>query len=120
MKTRKYLKAKDCPDLGQQLRARIKQRRITIASLARVVQRHPTTIQKYLQRKSLQTNILWELSKGMKHNFFADLAAQLPEDFTTNAPDATAPLQERIATLEEENKLLTTKLEELRAVLRKS
>ncbi|MEH6764920.1 MAG: hypothetical protein V7655_10510 [Aequorivita antarctica] len=51
--------------------------------------------------------------------FFADLAAQLPPDFTTNAPDPNLPFQERIASLEEENKLLNAKLEELRAVLRK-
>ncbi|MEH6764458.1 MAG: hypothetical protein V7655_08155 [Aequorivita antarctica] len=44
-----------------------------------------------------------------KHNFFADLAAQLPTDYTTNAQDTTLPLQERIAALEEENKVLTTK-----------
>jgi hypothetical protein len=55
----------------------------------------------------------------MKHNFIKDLAAQLPPVFTTNAPDPTLPLQERIAALEEENKLLNAKLEKLQAVLRK-
>jgi hypothetical protein len=55
----------------------------------------------------------------MKHNFFADLAAQLPPDFTTNAPDPTLPLQERIAALEEENKLLKIKVETLMAVVGK-
>jgi len=53
------------------------------------------------------------------HNFFADLAAQLPSEFTTNAPDPTQPLQERIAALEEENKVLTTKVETLMAVVGK-
>ncbi|OAD92292.1 hypothetical protein A7A78_08620 [Aequorivita soesokkakensis] len=51
--------------------------------------------------------------------FFADLAAQLPPDFTTNAPDPTLPLQERIAVLEEENKVLKTKVETLMAVVGK-
>ena len=48
-----------------------------------------------------------------------DLAAQLPLDFTTNAPDPTLPLQERIAALEKENKLLKTKVETLMQVIGK-
>jgi len=48
-----------------------------------------------------------------------DLAAQLPPEYTTNAPDPTLPMQERIAALEEENKLLQTKVETLMAVVRK-
>jgi len=48
-----------------------------------------------------------------------DLAAQLPSEFTTNAPDPTLPLQERVAVLEEENKLLTAKVETLMAVMGK-
>lgn len=60
---------------------------------------------------------LWELWVLMKHNFFADLTAQLPPDFTTNAPDPTLPLQERIAVLEEENKVLKMKVETLLAVV---
>lgn len=55
----------------------------------------------------------------IRHNIFMDLAAQLPPDFTTNAPDPTLPLQERIAVLEEENKVLTTKVETLMAVVKK-
>ena len=44
-------------------------------------------------------------------------SAQLPPDLTANAPDPTLPLQERIAALEEENKLLKTKVETLMAVV---
>jgi len=48
-----------------------------------------------------------------------DLAAQFPAHFTTNAPDSTLPLKKRIAALEEENKLLKTKVETLMAVVGK-
>ena len=62
---------------------------------------------------------LWELWELMQHNFFADLAAKLPPGFTTNAPDPTLPLQERIAALEAKNKLLLAKVETLMAVVGK-
>ena len=71
------------------------------------------------KKDSLNYRMLWELFLALKHNFFADLAAQLPQDFTTNAPDPTLPLQERISALEEENKLLNAKVETLMAVVRK-
>lgn len=63
--------------------------------------------------------MLWKLSFALNHNFFQDLAAQLPPEFTTNAPDHNLPLQERNAALEEENKLLKAKVDTLMAVVRK-
>lgn len=53
---------------------------------------------------------------GLNHYFFADLAAQLRLEFTTDAPEPSVPLLERLAKLEEENKLLQAKVE---AVVRK-
>ncbi|MDP2686538.1 MAG: hypothetical protein Q8O62_04915 [Aequorivita sp.] len=107
------------PNLGNMLREHIKTHHIYRSSLARYMERQPPTIEYYLKRPTLQTSILWELSTALKHNFFQDLAAQLPPDFTTNAPDTTLPLQERIAALEEENKVLKTKVETLMAVVNK-
>src|SRR5690606_31105906 len=108
-----------CPDIGQMLNNRIKKRRISKAALSRNANRKPQTLQKILSKPSIQIRILWELCVAMRHNFFADLAAQLPQDVTTNAPDPTLPLQERIAALEEENKVLITKVETLMAVVGK-
>ncbi len=48
-----------------------------------------------------------------------DLAAQLPAEATTNAPDPTLALQQRVAALEEENRLLQVKVETLMAVVGK-
>lgn len=115
----KFKIQKNSPHVGEMLSARIKARRISKAAVSRAMHRAPETILRFTQRPSLQTEILWQLCTVMKHNFFADLAAQLPPDFTTNAPDPTLPLQERIAGLEEENKVLTTKVETLMAVVRK-
>ena len=41
----------------------------------------------------------------MKHNFFADLAAQLPPDYTTTAPKSTA-IDEEIAQLKNKIQIL--------------
>ena len=107
------------PHIGKMLRTHIKKHRLFRSVLARMLGKPDSVVLRYEKRESLQCSLLWELSLAIKHNFFADLAAQLPPDFTTNAPDPTLPLQERIAALEEENKLLTTKVETLMAVVKK-
>jgi|SRR5690606_362062 len=108
-----------CPDIGQVVRNRIKALRISKAALVRNANLSPQKLHRWLGSQSLQLRAIWELSIAMKHNFIQDLAAQLPPEFTTNAPDATLPLQERVAVLEEENKVLTTKVETLMAVMGK-
>ena len=115
----KFKIQKNSPHIGEMLSARIKARRISKAAVSRAMHRAPETILRFTQRPSLQTEILWQLCTVMKHNFFADLAAQLPPDFTTNAPDDTLPFKERIAALEDENKVLTTKVETLMGVVGK-
>ena len=119
MATSKFKKQKNSPHIGEMLSERIKKRRISKAAISRVMQRAPETVHGFTKRPSLQTEIVWQLCTVMKHNFFADMAAQLPPGFTTNAPDATLPLQECIAMLEEENRALKTKVETLMAVVAK-
>src|SRR5690606_22016393 len=81
------------------------QRRTRKGALAKVIGKSDNSIMRYQKQDNFSCSILWELSLGLNHNFFADLAAQLPPAFTTNAPDPTLPLQEHLAALEEENKL---------------
>ncbi len=107
------------PHIGKMLHTHIKKHRLFRSVLARILGRDYSTVHKYEKKETLQCKLLWELSLAIKHNFFADLAAQLPPDFTSYAPDTTLPLQERIAALEEENKVLKTKVETLMAVVKK-
>lgn len=118
MKT-KYIQKNTSPHLGKLLKEYIAKHNVYRSSLSRYMERQPSTIEYYLKQPTLQTALLWELSTALKHNFFRDLAAQLPATFTTNAPDDTLPFRERIATLEEANKVLTTKVETLMAVVKK-
>ena len=108
-----------CPDVGKVIRTHIKKRRISKAALSRNVNHNHQALHSILQRHSLQLQTLWELSVAMRHNFLLDLAAQLPADFTTNAPDPTLALQEELAQLREENIRLTTQVETLKEVMGK-
>ncbi|WP_410004748.1 hypothetical protein [Aequorivita nionensis] len=107
------------PPLGKLLKTYFKKNRTRKSSLARIMGKTPDSVMRYQRQDNLYCKTLWQLSLGLNHNFFMDLAAQLPPNFTTNAPDPTLPLQERIAALEEENKLLNAKLETLKEVMRK-
>jgi transcriptional regulator with XRE-family HTH domain len=53
---------------------------INKAALSRKMGMTPSTIQKYLESESLQFRILWKISIALKHNFLAELTAQLPKD----------------------------------------
>lgn len=115
MKTQKKLIP---PHIGNLLRAYYKTNRINKAGLARVMSRSRSTVQDYEDRSSLQCNVLWDISVAVEHNFFADLAAQLPQTYTTNVPEDFTQAQ-RIAQLEEEVKTLTGQLELLKGVMGK-
>lgn len=115
MKTQKKLIP---PHLGNLLKTYYKTNRINKSGLARVMNRSRATVQDYEERKSLQCNVLWDICVAVEHNFFADLAAQLPQTYTTNVPEDTTQAQ-RIAQLEEENRILKTKVDTLLAVVGK-
>lgn len=91
--------------VGQLLKSYIDKHRIYKSVLARKINKFDSTIIYYQKNASIQTAVLLELSQVLQHNFFADIAAQLPTNYTTNAPiDNTK--DERIAQLTQENALL--------------
>ncbi|KAA5534782.1 hypothetical protein F0919_09240 [Taibaiella lutea] len=105
---------KQFPSTGHILSEVIKKRKINIAALARILQRRYSTVRFYFKNDSIQTAILWEISLILKHNFFADIAAQLPPDFAGGtksevlaARDAEiAELKQTVARLQGEKDLL--------------
>lgn len=111
----------DCPmpSIGKELKAYFKKHRTRKATLSKIMGKSSNSIMRYQKQDSVTCRILWHLSLGLNHNFFADLAAQLPADFTTYAPDPTLALQEELEQLREENKLLRTQVETLKEVMRK-
>lgn len=106
------------PHIGELLSQYFLNNRTRKSSLARILGVVPSVITEYKGRTSLQCGILWRLSYALNHNFFSDIAAQLPAEFTSNTPIDTSKYEE-IERLREENNLLQAKLEVLEKVMRK-
>ena len=100
------------PHLGDMLAAHLDGRRARRSVLVRKLGIAPASLNNYQKRQSFQCATLWRLSVELKHNFFADLAAQLPPDYTTTAPKSTAideeiaQLKNKIQSLEAEKNML--------------
>jgi hypothetical protein len=106
------------PHLGNMLKNFYVERKVNKAGLARAIAKDKSTVQTYDTRASLPCRVLWDISVALAHNFFADIAAQLPQTYTTNIPEDTTQAQ-RIEQLEEENKILSGQLELLKGVMGK-
>ncbi len=106
------------PHIGNMLNRFYIERKVNKAGLARDIKKSKTSVQAYETRDSLPCRVLWDISVAVKHNFFADLAAQLPETYTTNLPEDNTQAQ-RIAQLEEENKIMAAQLKMLKEVMGK-
>ncbi|MBT0608622.1 hypothetical protein [Aequorivita echinoideorum] len=106
------------PDVGSMLQMHYKKHKINRAALARKLNLHRVTVAKYDQRSSLHVRVLWDVAIALEHNFFADIAAQMPKEYATNVPQNNVQA-ERIAALEAENALLKSKVETLMQVVGK-
>ena len=106
------------PHIGEILSNYFLNNRTRKSSLARILGVVPSVITEYKGRTSLQCGILWRLSYALNHNFFSDIASELPVEFTNNVPIDTSK-EEEIERIREEIKLLQAKLEAYEKVLRK-
>ena len=88
-------------DTGKLLSNFFSKNKIKKAQVGRAVNRDSVSILKYTQNSSIQTGILIELCYALQHNFFQDIANQLPDTFSGNEHK-----QEEIAILKEEIKVL--------------
>lgn len=102
---------------GHLFKSYIKSRKISKAALARNIKRDDSTILYYQKHASVQIAIVWQLSHALKHNFFADIAAQLPSNYTTDTSTDNSQ-DERIAQLEKELELTKAKYEALAEVMK--
>jgi len=91
--------------VGELLKKYIDTHRIYKSALNRKLNKPQNTVLRYQKQESLQSSVLFDLSNAMKHNFFADLAAFLPESYSTDAPKDNSQA-ERIAELEEQIRIL--------------
>ncbi len=74
------------PDTGAMLRAYFKKHRIYQSALGRALGRDYDAVNDYKKRTKMLTSTLWQISVALRHNFFADIAAQMPKEYPTDAP----------------------------------
>ena len=94
-------------DFGLIISTYFKKNRTRKAALARLMQVSVNTINSIQKSESIQTKRLLELCTHLKHNFFMDIAQQLPPEYTTTH-NIFATKDQQIANLEEEIKTLKT------------
>ena len=101
------------PNLGRALKLHLKESKTTPTKLGALLNRSSSNVSQYLKRESFQTQILWDISHALQYNFFADLAAQLPEHFAQHANAQT----QKMKALTTENELLKRDVALLQKVL---
>ena len=99
--------------VGERIKAVIEQKKASKAALGRAMGVYPSTIERQLKSESLQVSVLLEYARHLRHNFFADLAAQLPADFTLETPQDHTK-EEEITQLKRRIEILEAQLEVLR------
>lgn len=99
-------------NVGEIVTHHLETKRIRRAALARKMGIFLQTLLSYQKKTTLQTDRIWELSHALEHNFFADIATQLPASYTTTInvhaenQQKIAELQSQIKELEIQNKVL--------------
>lgn len=92
-------------NFGYLLSSYMELRLVRSDKLGALIGKTSQTIANYKSSAELRSNTIEELCYALKHNFFQDMANQLPREFTVN-PELNAENQSLIAQLQEENKVL--------------
>jgi hypothetical protein len=96
-------------DTGKMIFDYITKNRMSKTELGSMIDRKGISITNYTRSKSIQTSILLSISHATKHNFFRDIADQLPQEYARVQVEDKTLLNEKdnlIAQLQEENKVL--------------
>jgi DNA-binding Xre family transcriptional regulator len=104
-------------DTGMLIQKHLNRHRISKTYLGKKINRTGISIFRYTENVSIQTGILLDICHALKHNFFQDIADQLPKEFAVNNVPVddvrlpiwekeTAELKERIKILEAEKAVL--------------
>ena len=99
--------------IGQRIKKFVKDNRISQAAWSRRQGVRQQVIWNYMKSQAMRIDTLFTISQQLKYNFLREIADQLPAEFP---PHAVNPLQQRVAELEEEIKMLKRENEVLREV----
>lgn len=106
------------PHSGNLISAVFRARRIHKNALSRVLGCNISTIVRLQHKPSVPSDRLWQLCHALKHNFFRDIADQLPPDFSLTAPPDGSK-DRRIAELERQVQVLQAEKAVLLEAMRK-
>lgn len=104
--------------IGELLHSYFEKKRIRRAALARLMNMNLRSILVYEKKESIKTDRLLEICEHLKHNFFMDIALQLPAEYSTTK-DIFEEKNTKITALEEELKLVKAERDVLLKVLGK-
>ena len=104
-------------DTGIMIEKYLSKHRIPKTSLGKDINRTGISVLRYTQNFSIQTSILLDICHALKHNFFQEIADQLPADFAVDKQPVSkqqssehdmeiAQLKEQIKILEAEKAVL--------------
>ncbi|MDI1257134.1 MAG: helix-turn-helix transcriptional regulator [Flavobacterium sp.] len=103
-------------NLGALVSAYISENKISKTALARALDISPSNLESRLKKSFMRTDILLKICTALHHNFFADIAAALPAEFSVSAkPDNTK--SDTIAALELEVKMLQRERDTLSGII---
>ncbi|MGK4566986.1 helix-turn-helix domain-containing protein [Flavobacterium sp. 3HN19-14] len=103
-------------NFGALLTDHIAKNKVSKTALADVLKISSSNLEARLKRTSIQADVLLKICDALNHNFFADIAALMPVEFSTSTnPDITK--DERIAELELEVKMLQRERDVLSGVI---
>ncbi len=109
-RSKKFLQKedKDPVHIGNLVHWEIKQKLLRKKDIADKLSIAPTTLNQYFKQPSLQTVILWRLSRAINFNFLMYLGQKLDVDYLTEKEQT---LQEQLKIKEKEIYTLKTQLE---------
>lgn len=102
---------------GELINEYFEKKRIRRAALSRVMGKTLRAIIRYEKNETIQTRLLVELSRALRHNFFMDIAMMLPSEFTTTK-DIFEEKNRKIDELQKENEVLKKEKELLMELIK--
>lgn len=70
--------------IGQLLQEYFKKNNVSKAALSRALGLNAANLEARLKQSWIRTDILLQISQLLQHNFFADIGALLPKEFSSN------------------------------------
>lgn len=109
MNKRKYLQksATPHPHVGAMVLRVIREKKLSKAAVARMLNVTPSTLANYFEQSSIQFGILWNLSVALEYDFLGELANYYPPTVQPNAKNKTLAL---LTAAEEKIQLMETQI----------